>query len=174
MIFTQLKLEPAQLIEPNLFSDERGYFFRYFSKDEFIKIGHTKEWVQMNHSFTSQKGAIRGMHYQLSPNQEIKLVRCISGSVYDVIVDMRESSPNFLKWQGFVLSANNHKALYIPEGFAHGFQVLETDSELLYMHTARYSKEFEAGVRYNDPAIGINWPLEVSIVSDRDKNHPLL
>lgn len=174
MNFKQLSLQSAYLIEPDLFSDERGYFFRYYSKEEFLQIGHTKEWIQMNHSFTAQKGAIRGMHFQLSPNQEVKLVRCIAGSVFDVIIDMRESSPNFLKWQGFELSAKNKNALYIPEGFAHGFQVLEENSELLYMHTATYSKESEAGVRYNDPAIGINWPLGVSIVSERDKNHPML
>lgn len=174
MNFINLNLEPAYLIEQDLFKDDRGFFFRYYSKEDFAQIGHTKEWIQMNHSFTALKGTIRGMHYQLSPNQEIKLVRCVSGSVFDVIIDMRQSSPNYLKWQGFELSANNKNALYIPEGFAHGFQVLENNSELLYMHTAPYSKESEAGVRYNDPVININWPLEVSLVSERDKNHPLL
>ena len=174
MNFINLNLKPAYLIELDFFKDDRGFFFRFYSKEDFAQIGHTKEWIQMNHSFTALKGTIRGMHYQLSPNQEIKLVRCVYGSVFDVIIDMRQSSPNYLKWQGFELSANNKNALYIPEGFAHGFQVLENNTELLYLHTAPYSKESEAGVRYNDPLINISWPLEVSLVSERDKNHPLL
>ena len=174
MKFKKLFLEPAYLIEQDLFKDERGLFFRYFSLDDFSIIGHKCQWVQMNHSFTIKKGTIRGMHFQISPFEEIKLVRCISGSVYDVIIDMRRSSPNYLKWQGFELNSSNKNALYIPKGFAHGFQVLEDNSELLYMHTAIYSRDYERGVRYDDPAINIIWPLKVTLVSERDKNHPLL
>jgi dTDP-4-dehydrorhamnose 3,5-epimerase len=174
MKFKKLFLEPAYLIEQDLFKDDRGLFFRYFSLVDFSIIGHKGQWVQMNHSFTFKKGTIRGMHFQISPFEEIKLVRCISGSVYDVIIDMRRSSSNYLKWQGFELNSSNKNALYIPKGFAHGFQVLEDNSELLYMHTAIYNKDYERGVRYDDPAINIIWPLNVTLVSERDKNHPLL
>lgn len=174
MIFTATSLKGSYVITPDPFSDDRGWFVRTFCKKEFGTIGHTKEWVQLNHSFTNQAGTIRGMHYQLSPYEETKLVRCISGRIFDVIVDMRKSSPTFLQWFGVELSAENKKMLYIPEGYAHGFQTLTNDCELIYHHTQFYEPGAEAGIRYNDPAININWPLHAANISKRDEEHPLI
>ena len=175
MKFNPTPLEGSYIIEPAPISDSRGWFARTFSKDEFKKeIGHTKEWVQMNHSFTSVKGTIRGMHYQLSPFSEIKLVRCIVGEVFDVIVDLRKSSQTYLQWFGTLLTAENKKMMYIPEGFAHGFQTLSENSELIYHHTESYNPKVESGIRYNDAAVNIQWPLEVTEISERDKNHQLI
>jgi dTDP-4-dehydrorhamnose 3,5-epimerase len=174
MIFSPTSLAGSYIIELEPFTDERGWFARYFCKDEFKKIGHIKEWVQMNHSFTKHKGTIRGMHYQVTPYKEIKMLRCIAGSVYDVIIDLRQDSATFLQWFGTELSASNKRMLYIPEGFAHGFQSLTDDCELLYHHSAFYTPQAEAGIRYNDEWINIQWPLPVTAVSARDANHILL
>ncbi len=174
MIFTPTPLAGSYIIELEPFTDERGWFARYFCKNEFSKIGHNKEWVQMNHSFTEHKGTIRGMHYQLDPHKEIKMLRCIVGAVYDVIIDLRQNSASFLQWFGTELSANNKRMLYIPEGFAHGFQSLTDDCELLYHHSAFYTSQAEAGIRYNDERINIKWPLPVTAVSARDSNHVFL
>ena len=174
MIFTETALKGSYIISLEPYSDERGWFARTFCKKEFEAIGHHKEWVQMNHSFTTDKGTVRGMHFQLPPFSEIKMVRCVAGAVLDVIVDIREGSPTFLQWTGVELSAANKKMIYIPEGFAHGFQTLEENSELIYHHTAFYQPGVEAGLRYNDPAIKIDWPLAVQNISARDKEHPLL
>jgi len=174
MIFSQTPLAGSYIIDLTPFSDSRGWFARTYCKNEFQQIGHTKEWLQINHSFTVQQGALRGMHYQLPPFAEIKMVRCIAGAVYDVIIDLRNGSPTFLKWFGTELSAKNRKMLYIPEGFAHGFQTLAPDSELIYHHTELYTPGAEAGVRYNDPLVGINWPQVPAEISDRDRYHPLL
>lgn len=174
MIFTPTPLPGNYTIELKPFSDERGWFARTYCKEEFRQIKHTAEWVQMNHSFTGLKGSIRGMHYQLPPFSEIKMVRCIAGAVFDVVIDLRKGSDTFLQWFGAELSAANRKMMYIPAGFAHGFQTLTSDCELIYHHSALYTPGFEAGIRYNDPAIHINWPLEITNVSDRDKQHPLL
>ena len=174
MIFTALHLDRSYLIEPVLFGDERGWFARTYCKNEFAEIGHIKEWVQMNHSFTNTKGTIRGMHYQLPPFSEIKLVRCISGAVYDVIIDLRKASATYLQWYGVELSAKNKKMIYIPEGFAHGFQTLSADAELIYHHSQFYAPGVEGGIRYNDPKLNIEWPLEVSVISERDKQLALL
>lgn len=140
MIFTETLLKGSYIIELSAFTDDRGWFARTYCKNEFAAIGHTAEWVQMNHSFTKDKGAIRGMHYQLPPFSEIKMVRCIAGAVYDVIVDLRKDSPTFLQWYGTELSAANKKMLYIPEGFAHGFQTLQNDCELIYHHSQFYAR----------------------------------
>lgn len=174
MTFTPTPLAGSYVIDLKPFQDERGWFARYFSKDLFEKIGHNKEWVQMNHSVTYKRGAIRGMHFQVKPYREVKMVRCIAGAVYDVIVDLREGSPSFLKWYGVELSAANRRMLYIPEGFAHGFQCLEDNCELLYHHTEFYTPAAEAGLRYNDPRLNINWPLPVTLLSPRDETHPSL
>lgn len=174
MIFTPGALEGSYVISLEPFSDERGWFARYYCKEEFRSIGHDKEWVQMNHSFTKLKGAVRGMHFQLPPYREVKMVRCIAGAVFDVIVDLRKGSSTFLQWFGTELSAGNRKMLYIPEGFAHGFQTLEDDTELLYHHTELYTPGSEGGVRYDDPLVGIAWPFEVTVLSGRDSRHPLL
>ena len=174
MTFTELPLKGAFVTEPKIFQDERGLFYRYFCKDEFSAIGHGKEWVQMNHSYTAKKATIRGMHYQLPPFSEIKYLRCIAGKIWDVIVDIREGSPTFLQWYGVELSAENRKGLYIPEGFAHGFETLTDDCELIYHHSALYTAGMEGGLRYNDPRISIAWPLEAVCLSERDKNHPFI
>jgi dTDP-4-dehydrorhamnose 3,5-epimerase len=174
MIFTPAPLLGSYTIDLTPFSDSRGWFARTYCKDEFQQIGHTKEWVQINHSFTVKAGALRGMHYQLLPFKEIKLVRCIAGSIYDVIVDLRRGSATFLQCFGTELSAKNKKMMYIPEGFAHGFQTLVDDSELIYHHTELYTPDAEAGIRYNDSMLGITWPLAVTEISARDTQHPLL
>lgn len=174
MIFTETILNGCYIISPEPQSDSRGWFARTYCKEEFSKIGHQKEWLQLNHSATFNKGSIRGMHYQLPPFSEIKMVRCISGAIYDVVIDLRKDSPTFLKWLGTELSADNKKMMYIPEGFAHGFQTLSDNCELIYHHTAMYTPGSEGGMRYNDEKLNIKWPLPVSEISDRDKDHPLL
>ena len=174
MIFTETTLQGSYTIELEPFMDERGWFARYFCKDEFMQIGHTREWLQMNHSTTNKKGSIRGMHYQLSPFSEIKLVRCIAGSVFDVIVDLRRDSKTFLQWFGAELSSSNKKMMYIPEGFAHGFQCLTDNCELLYHHTEYYKPGVEAGIKYDDSKISVAWPLPVTMISERDRSHAYL
>lgn len=174
MIFTPTPLEGSYVVELTPVKDSRGWFARTYCKNEFAQIGHNAEWVQMNHSFTATKGSVRGLHYQLQPNAEIKMVKCIAGKVFDVIVDLRVNSKTFLKWFGTELSAENKKMLYIPKGFAHGFQTLTDDCELLYHHSQFYTPSNEAGIRYNDDLIAIKWPLPIADISDRDSNHPLL
>jgi len=174
MTFTETLLKGSYVIELNAFTDDRGWFARTYCKNEFAAIGHTAEWVQMNHSFTKDKGAIRGMHYQLPPFSEIKMVRCIAGAVNDVIIDLRKNSPTFLQWFGVELSAQNKKMLYIPEGFAHGFQTLQNDCELIYHHSQFYTPGAEGGIQFDDPKLNISWPLPVTNISERDNRHPLL
>lgn len=174
MKFYHTPLKDAYIIEPEPFADRRGKFSRIFCQNELKQIGLEKQIVQINHSLTVQKGAIRGMHYQKPHKAEIKMVKCISGAVFDVIADLRKGSETFLKWHGEVLSAENMKMMFVPEGFAHGFQTIEENSELLYFHTEFYSPEHEGGIRYNDPATHISWHLEITDVSERDQNHLLL
>lgn len=175
MKFEEMILKGSYLIDLNLLQDSRGWFSRTYSKDIFAnEIGFNNEWVQMNHSFTKEKGAIRGMHFQLRPFTEIKLIRCIAGEVFDVIVDLRKDSPTFLQWFGTRLSKENKKMIYIPGGFAHGFQTLSADAELIYNHSEFYNPEAESGISYNDPAINIKWPIEVTEISGRDKTHELI
>ena len=174
MIFKETSLKGSYVLTLEPIEDERGWFARTYCKNEFLSIGHNKEWVQMNHSFTKQKATVRGMHYQRPPYGEIKLVRCIAGSVYDVIIDLRADSASYLQYFGIELSAVNKKMIYIPEGFAHGFQALSNDAELLYNHSQFYLPGVEAGVRYNDLAINIKWPLELTNISERDNSHPFI
>jgi len=174
MIFTEMALKGSYTIKLDVFADDRGWFARTFCKKEFESIGHDKEWVQMNHSFTNEKGSIRGMHFQMPPFGEIKMVRCIAGAVYDVIVDLRKDSATFLQWAGIELSATNKKMIYIPEGFAHGFQTLSDNCELIYHHSQFYTPGVEAGIKYNDQLINIEWPLPLTNISTRDNQHPLL
>ena len=174
MRINKLSLEGAFVIEPEPVTDDRGIFARVFCQHELQSTLHGKNIVQINHSLTKQKGAIRGMHFQYAPKAEIKMVKCLGGAVFDVIVDLRKASSTFLKWHGEKLSAENMKMMYIPEGFAHGFQTMEENCELLYLHTEFYSPEHEGSVCYNDPKIGIKWPLGITDVSERDQNHSLL
>ena len=170
MKFKQTALDGAYVVTLEPFLDSRGMFVRLFCKDELKAIGHNNEIVQINHSLTKTKGSVRGMHYQLPPHAEIKMVRCIRGSVFDVLVDLRKGSPTFLKWHGEVISAENMKMMYIPEGFAHGFQTLEDDSELIYLHTAYYNSENERSVNCLDPLIKIKWPTDIKERSEKDKS----
>src|SRR6476620_924775 len=174
MIFNPTFLAGSFIIEPNVLADDRGWFARFYCNDEFKEIGHEKEWVQLNHSVTNKKGSIRGMHYQVQPFREIRMVKSIAGAVYDVIIDIRQGSSTFLEWFGTELSSKNKKMLYIPEGFAHGFQCLEDNCELIYHHSEFYTPAAEAGLMYNDPLIEIEWPLAVTTISPRDESHPLL
>ena len=174
MIFSETPLTGSYVVELQPFSDDRGWFARYYCANSFAEIGHTKEWVQMNHSVNYAKGTLRGMHFQMEPYREIKMVRCVAGAVFDVIIDIRKDSATFLQWFGVELSAENKKMLYIPEGFAHGFQCLSDNCELLYHHSEFYKPAAEAGIRHDDPLIGITWPLPVSVLSGRDAGHPLL
>jgi len=174
MNFCSLSLQDAYIIESNPYEDHRGKFSRLFCQEELKKINHIKPIVQINYSINKQKGTVRGMHYQKPPKAEIKMVQCLKGEVFDMIVDLRKNSPTFLKWHGEILSPKNAKIMYIPEGFAHGFQVLESNSELLYFHTEFYSPLHEAGVKYNDPKINIGWLLDPINISEKDQNYPLL
>jgi len=174
MTFTPTPLAGSFVIEPTVFSDDRGWFARFYCKNDFKEIGHEQEWVQLNHSVSYKKGAIRGMHYQVQPYREVKMVKCIAGAVYDVIIDLRRDSKTFMKWFAQELSAKNRKMLFIPEGFAHGFQCLEDNCELIYHHSEFYTPGAEGGIRYDDPSVAIKWPLTAGVLSDRDKSHPYL
>jgi dTDP-4-dehydrorhamnose 3,5-epimerase len=174
MTFTETSLAGSYLITLSPRSDSRGWFARTFDKQLFSQIGHSDDWVQMNHSMTRQAGAIRGMHFQYPPCAEIKLVRCIAGRVFDVIIDLRANSPTFLGWFGVELSEENNQILYIPKGFAHGFQTLTDNCQLVYCHSAYYSPDAEGAIRYNDPKVAIQWPLSITDLSERDATHPLI
>lgn len=174
MIFSATTLPGSYVIELATVGDQRGWFARTFCKKEFAQIGHQKEWVQMNHSYTALKGTLRGMHYQKPPCGEIKMVRCIAGAVYDVMVDLRKDSATYLHWFGTEISAVNKKMVYIPEGFAHGFQTLSDDAELIYHHSQYFTPGAEEGIMYNDVAICIQWPLPLTEISERDRFHPVI
>jgi dTDP-4-dehydrorhamnose 3,5-epimerase len=174
MLFEELSLQGAFIINLEVKEDERGWFSRTFCKNEFSEIGHEKEWVQINHSFSIKAGTLRGMHFQYNPNSETKMIRCISGKIYDVIIDIRKNSPTFLKWIGVELSGQNKKTLYIPEGFAHGFQTLSDNSEIIYHHTNFYNPSNEGAINYNDPLLNITWPLKISEISERDTKHDFI
>jgi dTDP-4-dehydrorhamnose 3,5-epimerase len=172
--FTETILKGSFTIELVPFFDERGGFVRTFCKREFSEINHTKEFVQLNQSYNTKKGTLRGLHYQVPPFSEMKLIRCVKGAVWDVIVDIRHNSPTFLKHYGVELSEQNRKMIYVPEGFAHGFQTLEDNSELVYHHTEYYAPNSEAGLNYLDPILKIEWPLPVSVISEKDKNNKFI
>ena len=172
MIFTETKLKGAYIIEPEKRGDERGFFARSFDSEIFKKNGLNPNVLQCNISFTKNKGTIRGMHFQLPPFQEAKYLRCVRGKIYDVIIDLRPKSETYKQWIGVELSADNYKMLYAPEGFAAGFQSLVDDVELAYQVSQVYSPEYERGIKWNDPAFKIKWPLEPTVISDKDRNHP--
>lgn len=154
--------------------DNRGFFSRFFCADELSILGVRKPIAQINHTLTRRKGSVRGMHFQQAPHAETKFVSCVRGEIFDVAVDLRRDSPTFLHWHGTLLSADNHVSLLIPEGFAHGFQTLTDDCELLYLHTAAYQPQSEGALHPCDPRLSINWPLAISEMSDRDRAHPML
>lgn len=172
MKFNATPLIGAYTIDLEKRGDDRGFFARLFCKDEFSKHGLESEFVQINNSTSTKKGTLRGMHYQLAPDGEVKIVRCISGSLYDVIVDLRPKSPTFKKWFGQELSAENRRMMYVPKGFAHGFVTLTDNVEAFYLVSAFYSPKSERGLRYNDSSIGINWPILPTEVSEKDSHWP--
>jgi len=171
---TPTELSGVTVVETTSIVDSRGAFARLFCERELATIIGNRRIVQVNHSRSDTVGTIRGLHYQRLPHSEMKLVRCLRGRVWDVAVDLRAASPTFLLWHAEELSAGNARMLVIPEGCAHGFQVLEPGSELLYLHTAPYTSESEAGVAWNDPRIGIAWPLPPAALSPRDDDLPPL
>ncbi|MBK9243946.1 MAG: dTDP-4-dehydrorhamnose 3,5-epimerase [Burkholderiales bacterium] len=174
-----MRFEPAPLAgltvvfgQPRV--DERGRFVRVYDADKFAAVRRDLTFVQVNLSRTTRRGTVRGMHFQWPPAADAKLVRCVHGAVFDVAVDLRTDSPTFLRWHGVKLSAAAELGLLIPEGFAHGFQALTDDAEILYMHTAAYTPELEGGLRHDDPRLDIRWPLSASNVSARDRSFALL
>ena len=162
------------VVETTPHIDNRGAFARLYCERELAGFIGSRRIVQINHSRTSAIGTVRGLHYQRPPHVEMKLVRCLKGGVWDVAVDLRHDSPTFLHWHAEELTPANSRMMVIPEGFAHGFQVIEPDSELLYLHTAFYEPEAEGGLRHDDPSLAINWPLAVTDLSARDASHPLI
>jgi dTDP-4-dehydrorhamnose 3,5-epimerase len=169
----KLCLKGACIIHPNKYEDDRGSFSRVFCKEEMSKITN-ENFVQVNHSITTKKGTIRGMHFQYAPDAEVKMVKCIKGSILDVIVDIRENSPTLLKHHSEILSADNMKMIYIPKGFAHGFQTLEDNTELLYFHSNFYTQKNEGALNISDPLLNIQWPLDKIKLSSKDKEHNLV
>lgn len=172
MIFEKTTLEGAYLIDLEKKGDERGFFARAFCQKEFSEHGLVSQFVQVNNSLSGQKGTLRGMHYQLPPFSEVKVLRCIKGSLFDVIVDLRSDSPTFKKWFGAELTAENRRMMYVPQGFAHGLITLEDNTEVLYLVSAFYSQENERGLRFDDPTIGIHWPMIPTEVSVKDRQWP--
>jgi dTDP-4-dehydrorhamnose 3,5-epimerase len=174
MKFVEAPLAGAYVIELEPFLDERGFFARIFCQKEFATIGFDGRIVQINHSMTRRKGTIRGLHYQRQPACETKIIRCVQGKVFDVMVDIRTGSPTFMQWHGVELSKDNLRMVYIPDGFAHGFQTLTDNAELIYHHSAFYSPEYEQGLRFGDPALAIKWPLPVGAVTAKDQHYSLI
>ena len=172
--FEELNLNGVFKITKNKFSDDRGDFFRLFCEQEFKDQNISNNLNQINLSTSAQKGTVRGLHYQTSPFSEQKIVTCIKGKIWDVAVDIRKESPTYLKWISLELSAENYTSILIPEGFAHGFQTLESNSEILYFSSKPYMKEFEKGINPLDKKIKINWPLKISNISSKDKNQKFL
>ncbi|HZS83865.1 MAG TPA: dTDP-4-dehydrorhamnose 3,5-epimerase [Stellaceae bacterium] len=172
MIFTPTRLPGAFLVEPEPHEDERGVFLRTWCAREFAAHGLVAELAQCSVSVSRRAGTVRGLHFQRAPAEEEKLVRCTRGAIWDVIVDLRRQSPAFRQWQAFELTAESYRALYVPKGFAHGFQTLAPDTEVSYQISAFYTPEAADGLRYDDPALAIPWPLPVSVVSQRDRSWP--
>jgi len=174
MEFIKTTLKDAYIIKPQIFGDNRGFFLESYSKKKFEKEGIGAEFVQDNHSRSEKKGTLRGLHFQLPPYTQAKLIRVVSGKILDVIVDLRRDSETFRKWEAFELSAENFQILFVPKGFAHGFMTLEDDTEVLYKADNFYKPESEGGIAWNDPDLKINWPLENPILSERDGKWPNL
>jgi dTDP-4-dehydrorhamnose 3,5-epimerase len=171
MIFRETELKGAFILDPERIEDERGFFARSWCREEMEARGLSADLAQCNISYNARKGTLRGMHYQLPPHAEVKLVRCTMGAIHDVIIDLRAGSPTFRRWVGVDLTADNRRMLYIPEGFAHGFQTLEDDSEVFYQISAYYHPDSARGVRWNDPAIGITWPMSPTVICARDASY---
>jgi dTDP-4-dehydrorhamnose 3,5-epimerase len=167
-------LEGVKVLERKIIGDDRGFLERLFCAEELAPLIPGRTIVQINRTLTARRGTLRGMHFQYPPHAETKFVSCLRGKVFDVVVDLRDGSPTFLHWHAELLAADNRKTLVVPEGFAHGFQTLVDDSELLYLHTAFYRPESEGAVNARDPLLAIRWPEEITEISSRDKSHPML
>lgn len=172
MKFNPTPLAGAFTIDLDRIGDDRGFFARFFCTEEFSKAGLVSNYVQINNSLTKSKGTLRGMHYQLPPAAEVKVVRCIRGELFDVILDLRPDSSTFGKWFGETLSAENRRMMYVPRGFAHGFVTMQDDTEAFYLVSSPYAPKCERGVRYNDPKFSIAWPLAPTEISDKDAKWP--
>ena len=172
--FTSTNLKGLIICERKPIIHDLGFFVRFFCEEEFKEIGLNSPILQMNQTLTKMQGSVRGMHFQNPPFSENKIVSCTKGEIFDVAIDIRKNSPTFLQWHGQVLSEDNNKSMYIPEGFAHGFQALRDHCEMLYFHTAVYSPESEGALHWNDQLLAIKWPLSVSSVSARDDSHPFI
>ncbi|WP_339824413.1 dTDP-4-dehydrorhamnose 3,5-epimerase [Paenibacillus sp. FSL R7-0163] len=172
MKFLETPLKGAYLIEIEPHQDERGFFARTFCKEEFIKHDLKDDFLQCNVSFNHRRGTVRGMHYQVKPFEETKLIRCTRGAIYDVIIDLCQTSDTYLRWYAIELNENNGRMLYVPEGFAHGFQTLEDNTEVFYQMSEFYHPDCATGVRWDDPTFGIRWPLTNYIMNDKDRNFP--
>ena len=172
--FHDLPLSGLKLVQRKPIADARGFFARFYCADEFRAAGVGKPVAQINHTFTRSKGAVRGLHFQHPPHAETKLVSCLSGEVFDVAVDLRSGSSTFMRWHGEILSAENQRSLLIPEGFAHGFQTLTEDCELLYLHTTPFHPAAEGALNIAEPGLAIEWPLPIGELSERDRAHPFI
>ena len=169
MIFTETKLKGSFIIELEKNEDDRGFFARTFDKEEFMKKGLKSEFIQSSISVNNKEGTIRGMHFQKKPHEEVKIVRCTKGKIFDVIIDLRKNSKTFKKWFSIELSEKNYKMIYVPKGFAHGFQTLKNNTEVSYCISKQYSSKHLGGIRWDDKVFQIKWPLKVTNISDRDR-----
>ena len=172
MLFTEAKLKGVFIVDVEFREDERGFFARSWCEDEFKQHGLNSHLAQCNISFNKKRGTLRGMHYQISPFVEEKLVRCTKGAICDVIIDLRPESPTFKQWLSVELTEENYRSIFIPAGFAHGFQTLQDKSEVFYQMSEFYRPEYARGVRWNDPTFGIVWPIDRQIISRRDQEYP--
>lgn len=174
MHITKTKIDGVLIVEPKVFGDHRGWFSETYSKTTFRELGIEIDFIQDNHSMSAQKGTLRGLHFQLNPKAQTKLVRCTKGKILDVAVDLRKGSPTFKQWVGVELSKDNHKQLLIPKGFAHGFVTLTDDVEVQYKVDESYSPEYDRSIRFDDPEIGIDWGISNPVLSEKDLNAPFL
>ncbi|PEU72422.1 dTDP-4-dehydrorhamnose 3,5-epimerase [Priestia megaterium] len=174
MNIIKTKFEDAIIVAPKVFGDHRGFFTESYNRDLFHRNGIDMDFIQDNHSLSQQSGTLRGMHYQLSPKAQTKLVRVTRGAIYDVIVDIRKGSPTYGQWQGFILSADNKRQLLVPTGFAHGFCTIVENTEVQYKVDELYSPEHDRGIAWDDPALAIDWPVQHPVLSEKDTKHPIL
>ncbi|MEC0264327.1 dTDP-4-dehydrorhamnose 3,5-epimerase [Paenibacillus anseongense] len=174
MYIITTKLEGLYIIEPDVHGDNRGFFMESYSREKFFELGIRQEFIQDNHSLSVETGVLRGLHYQLNPKAQTKLVRVASGAIYDVAVDIRKDSPTFGEWLGVILSEANKRQLLVPKGFAHGFCTIVPNTQVLYKVDEYYSPEHDRGILWSDPDLNIDWPTSKPILSDKDQKHPLL
>ncbi|MGV0167938.1 dTDP-4-dehydrorhamnose 3,5-epimerase [Furfurilactobacillus sp. WILCCON 0119] len=176
MKVTKTSLADVKLIDVDLFGDNRGFFTETWTKEKFVNAGIDFEFTQDNQSLSAEAGVLRGMHYQLAPHAQTKIVRVVTGVVEDILVDMRKGSPTYGQWEGYVLSEFNHRQLLVPKGFAHGFVTLTPNVNFVYKVDGYYAPEADRGIAFNDPAIGIDWPIDIqhAIMSEKDQHHPVL